>query len=54
MADSLVTRNGKSVEINSVIAALEATPDKSEILEALKGLRHDKVKAALGETVRAT
>jgi integrase len=53
MADSLVVRNGETVEIDSIITALEATPDKTEILEALKGLRSDKVKAALGETVRA-
>ncbi len=53
MSDKLVTRNGETVEIDSIIEALEATPDKGEILEALKGLRADKVKAALGETVRA-
>ena len=41
MSDKLVTRSGESVEINSVIEALEAAPDKAEILEALKGLRAD-------------
>ena len=41
MSDKLVTRSGESVEINSVIEALEAAPDKAEILEAHKGLRAD-------------
>ena len=53
MSDKLITRNGETVEIDSIITALEATPDKTEILDALKRLRSDKVKAALGETVRA-
>ena len=53
MSDKLVTRNGESVEINSVIEALETAPDKEEILEALKGLRADKVKDAVSKTVRA-
>ena len=33
MSDKLVTRSGESVEINSVIEALEAAPDKAEILD---------------------
>jgi hypothetical protein len=48
-----VSRNGESVEIDSMIEALETAPDKGEILQALKGLRADKVKAALGETIKA-
>ena len=53
MSDKLITRNGESVEMNSVIEALETAPDKEEILEALKGLRADKVKNAVSQTVRA-
>ncbi|MHC4720092.1 MAG: tyrosine-type recombinase/integrase [Planctomycetota bacterium] len=53
MSDKLVTRNGETVEIDSMIEALERTPDRAELLQALKGLRADKVKKALGETVRA-
>ena len=49
----MVAKNGETVEIDSIIAALEAAPDKSEILEALRDLRRDKVKNAVGETVRA-
>ena len=33
-----------------VIEALETAPDKDEILQALKDLRRDKVKKALGDT----
>ena len=53
MSDSLETKNGETVSINSMIEALERTPDKAEILEALKGLRADKVKDALGDTIKA-
>ena len=53
MSDKIMSRNGETVELDSIISALEATPDKGEILEALRGLRADKVKAALGETVHA-
>ncbi len=49
----LITRNGESITIDSMIAALEIAPDKGEILEALKALRQDKVKKALGDTVKA-
>lgn len=53
MSDKLETRNGESITIDSVIEALEVAPDKDEILEALKGLRRDRIKDALSETVRA-
>ncbi len=53
MSDKLVTSNGESVEIESVIEALETAPDKEEILQALKDLRRDKIKKTLGDTVRA-
>ena len=53
MSDTLETRNGESVTIDSVIEALERAPDKAEILQALRDLRRDKVKAALGDTVKA-
>ena len=48
MSDKLVTSNGESV-----IEALEAAPDNDEILQALNGLRGDKAKTALGETIMA-
>ena len=51
MSDKLITRNGESVEIDSVIEALEAVADKEELLQVLKYLRRDKVKNALGTTV---
>jgi site-specific recombinase XerD len=53
MGDKLVTNNGETVEIDSIIEALESAPDKSEIVGALRELRKDKVKTALGETVKA-
>ncbi len=53
MSDELESRNGHSIEIEKVIEVLERTPDKAEVMEALRGLRQDKVKAALGATVRA-
>ena len=53
MNDKLVSRNGETVQIDQVIEALERTPNKVEVMEALRGLRHDKVKQALGETVKA-
>lgn len=53
MSDRLISRNGHTIEIDSVIEALERTPDKKEILEALQGLRKDKLKNALNETVKA-
>jgi len=53
MADELTTRNGETVEIASVIEALERAPNKEEILEALKHLRQEKVKEALGDAVKA-
>ena len=53
MSDRLTTRNGESVSIDSMIEALEAAPDKAEILEALKSLRQDRVKDALNQTVKA-
>ncbi|MBT3274226.1 MAG: site-specific integrase [Spirochaetales bacterium] len=53
MSDKLVTSNGETVEIDFMIEALETAPDKGEILQALKGLRADKVKPALGETIKA-
>lgn len=53
MSDKLTTRNGHTIEIDSVIEALERTPDKAEILEALQQLRKDRVKDALDQTVKA-
>ena len=53
MSDRLETRNGESVTIDSILEALERAPSKEEVVEALKSLRHDKVKHALGETVKA-
>lgn len=53
MSDKLTTRDGRTIEIERMIAALEATPDAGEIREALEQLRRDKLKAAVGETVRA-
>ena len=53
MSDRLETRNGESVTIDSILEALERAPSKEEVVEALRGLRHDKVKNALGETVKA-
>ena len=49
----LETRNGESVTIESMLDMLERTPSQAEVVEALKGLRQDKVKHALGETVKA-
>jgi hypothetical protein len=53
MSDKLVASSGESVQIEGVIEALETAPDKDEILLALKDLRRDKVKKALGDTVKA-
>ena len=53
MSDRLVSKNGESIEIDSIIEALEAAPDKSEILAALRDMRRDKIKRAVGETVKA-
>ncbi|MDP6114958.1 MAG: phage integrase N-terminal SAM-like domain-containing protein [Planctomycetota bacterium] len=53
MSDRLETRNGESVTIDSVLEVLERTPSKEEVVAALKSLRHDKVKNALDETVKA-
>ena len=53
MSEKSVGSNGESVQIESVIEALETAPDKNEILQALKDLRRDKVKKALGDTVKA-
>ena len=53
MSDRLETRNGESVTIDSILDALERAPDKAEAMQALRSLRQDKVKNALGETVKA-
>jgi site-specific recombinase XerD len=53
MSDKLILKDGDSVDLGSIIDALEASPDREELLEALKGLRQDKVKSALGATVKA-
>ena len=53
MTDKLSTRNGETIPIDQMIEALERTPDSGEILQALKDLRRDKVKRALGESVKA-
>lgn len=44
---------GEAVDIEDVIAVLERAPSKEEVIEALKGLRRDRVKDALSETVKA-
>ena len=51
MSDKLVTKNGESIEIDSMIDALETAPDKGEILQALRDLRREKVKGA-GQTIK--
>jgi len=53
MSDKLETRNGETVSIDLVLAALDKAPDKAEVMEALRDLRRDKVKEALDETVKA-
>ena len=53
MSDKLISRNGETVEINQVIEALKRSPSKAEVMEALRGLRQDKVKEAIGQTVKA-
>lgn len=53
MSDKLRVMDGQAVDIGSVIEALEATPDHGEIVQALDDLRRDRVKSALGETVKA-
>lgn len=50
---ALESRNGETVEIDQVLEALEKSPGKDEIVEALRGLRHDKIKGALAQTVKA-
>ncbi len=49
----LESRNGVTVQIDTMIEYLERKPDGAELLEGLKGLRQDQIKAALGQTVRA-
>jgi integrase len=44
---------GETVRIADIIDALEAAPSKDEVMQALRDLRRDKVKAALGKTVKA-
>jgi integrase len=44
---------GETIAIDEVIAVLERTPSKEEVIEALRELRRDKVKGALSETVKA-
>ncbi len=44
---------GETIAIDEVIAVLERSPSKDEVIEALKDLRRDKVKGALSETVKA-
>ena len=53
MSDKLTTGNGETVAIDQVIEVLEQTPDKAEVMEALRGLRHDRVKEALDQAVKA-
>ena len=50
---NLVSRNGETVQIEAMIETLEREPNKREIIEALRGLRQDKVKQALGGTLQA-
>lgn len=44
---------GETVNIDSVIAFLERTPSKKEVIGALRDLRRDKVKGALSGAVKA-
>ena len=44
---------GETVDIDEVIAVLERTPSKDEVIEALRELRRDKVKGALSGAVKA-
>lgn len=45
--------DGKTVNIDEVIAFLERTPSKDEVIEALKDLRQDRLKGALDDGVKA-
>ena len=44
---------GETIAIDEVIAVLERTPSKDEVIEALRELRRDKVKGALSGAVKA-
>lgn len=44
---------GETVNIDEVIEALERTPSKDEVIEALRELRKDKVKGALDRAVKS-
>jgi site-specific recombinase XerD len=45
--------NGETVSISAMLEVLEAAPNKEEVMDALRALRGDKVKAALGRTLKA-
>ncbi len=45
--------NGETVSISTMLEVLEATPNKEEVMQALRALRGDKVKNALGKTLKA-
>ena len=51
----LVAANGnrETVSISAMLEVLEATPNKEEVMQALRALRGDKVKNALGKTLKA-
>ncbi len=49
----LTSKNGETVQIDAMIRYLEARPDNEELLAALKAMRHERVKAAVSETVKA-
>jgi site-specific recombinase XerD len=45
--------SGETVTISAMLEMLEAAPNKEEVMNALRALRGDKVKAALGRTLKA-
>lgn len=53
MSDQIQVSETGELQIDSIIRALEATPDRAEILAALEAIRADRVKSAIGQTVQA-
>jgi integrase len=45
--------SGETVSISAMLEVLEAAPNKEEVMNALRALRGDKVKDALGKTLKA-
>ncbi len=48
-----LTIRGHRFDLAEVIEALERSPDRPEIVQAVQDLRRDRVKRAVGETVKA-